>query len=314
MTVALSLEPVAGRTVVLVGPNGAGKTTRLRALAARAVREGTTVGVVYQDLLLFPHLSALDNVAYGLRRRGVRRTEARRRAAEWLERMDLVGRAGARPRHLSGGEAQRVALARALAVEPQLLLLDEPLSALDAAAKPAARRLLREHLAGFAGARVLVTHDATDAMALADTVVVLEAGRVTQTGTPEEVRARPRTPYAAELVGVNLLRGDARGGTVTLESGATLTAADAPDGPVTVVFHPHAVALHRRAPEGSPRNLLQGTVRSLHTEGHRVRVEVAGAVPLVAEVTEAAAQELALAEGATVWAAVKATELSVEPA
>jgi molybdate transport system ATP-binding protein len=310
----MNVEPVVGRTVVLVGPNGAGKTTRLRALAAQAVAEGTTVGVVYQDLLLFPHLSALDNVAYGLRRQGLRRAEARRQAAGWLARMDVVERAEARPRHLSGGEAQRVALARALAIRPRLLLLDEPLSALDAVAKPAARRLLREHLAGFDGARVLVTHDATDAMALADTIVVLEAGRVTQTGTPEEVRGRPRTSYAAELVGVNLLRGQARGGAVALDGGATLTAADAPNGPVTVVFHPHAVALHLRPPEGSPRNLLPGTVRSLHADGGRVRVELAGAVPLVAEVTEAAARELGLAEGVAVWAAVKATELSVEPA
>ncbi|HEX2039213.1 MAG TPA: ABC transporter ATP-binding protein [Acidimicrobiales bacterium] len=308
MAVALDLAP--GRTVVVVGPNGAGKTTLLRRLAEESTDR---VGVVHQDLRLFPHLTALDNVAYGLRRRGLRRAEARRRAAEWLARVGVAERADARPAELSGGEAQRVALARALAPEPQLLLLDEPLSALDAVTRPAVRRLLAEHLRAFAGPRVLVSHDAVDAMTLADTVVVLEAGEVTQSGSPEEVRARPRSPYVAELVGVNLLRGTAAAGAVRIGD-ATLTAAEAPDGDVLVSFHPHAVALHAGPPGGSPRNLLHGTVRSLHSDGHRVRVEIDAAVPLVAEVTAAAAEELRLAEGVDVWAAVKATELRVEPA
>jgi molybdate transport system ATP-binding protein len=305
---AVTLEP--GRTVVVVGPNGAGKTTLLHRLADEA---GPRVGIVYQDLRLFPHMSALDNVAYGLRRQGVRRADARQRAAEWLVRMDVDRRASARPTELSGGEAQRVALARALAPEPELLLLDEPLSALDAATRPTVRRLLAEHLRAFAGPRVLVTHDAVDAMTLADIVVVLEGGEVTQSGPPEEMRARPRSPYVAELVGVNLVRGTARDGTVRVGD-AALTAAEAPDGDVLVSFHPHAVALHAAPPGGSPRNLLHGTVRALHSDGHRVRVEIDAAVPLVAEVTTAAAAELDLHEGIDVWAAVKATELRVEPA
>ena len=307
---AIALDLVAGRTVVVVGPNGAGKTTLLRTLAEQA--EGP-VGVVYQDLRLFPHLSALDNVAYGVRRQGVRRAEARQRAGEWLARVGVAERAEARPAELSGGEAQRVALARALARAPQLLLLDEPLSALDAVTRPAVRRLLQHHLREFAGPRVLVTHDAVDAMTLADTVVVLEAGRVTQEGSPADVRARPRTSYVAELVGVNLLRGTAADGVVHVGE-AMLTAADAPDGDVLLSFHPHAVALHAAPPGGSPRNLLHGTVRSVHSDGHRVRVEIDAAVPLVAEVTVAAADELGLREGADVWAAVKATELRVDPA
>jgi molybdopterin-binding protein len=307
---ALGLDLAPGRTVVVVGPNGAGKTTLLRQLAAEA---GDDVGVVYQDLRLFPHLSALDNVAYGVRRGGVRRAAARRRAAEWLDRMGVAERAHARPAELSGGEAQRVALARALAPGPSLLLLDEPLSALDAVTRPAVRRLLQQHLRQFAGARVLVTHDAVDAMTLADTVVVLEDGEVTQAGTPEDVRARPRSPYVAELVGVNLLRGVAASGSVQVGAG-TLTAADAPDGDVLVSFHPHAVALHASPPGGSPRNLLRGRVRSLHSDGRRVRVEIDADMPVVAEVTVAAAEELGLAEGAEVWAAVKATELRVDPA
>jgi len=150
-------------------------------------------------------------------------------------------------------------------------------------------------------------------MTLADTVVVLEDGAVTQSGTPEDVRARPRSSYVAELVGVNLLRGTAAGGAVRVDE-AVLHAAEAPDGDVLVTFHPHAVALHVAPPGGSPRNLLHGRVRALHSDGNRVRVEVDAAVPLVAEVTPAAANELGLGDGAEVWAAVKATELRVEQA
>ena len=199
-----------GALVVLLGPNGAGKTTLLRALAGlvpvqagqvlldgvvleapadgiRVPTEQRPVGVVFQDYLLFPHLSALDNVAFGLRARGLPRAEARQRAADWLERVGLTAHAAARPKALSGGQAQRVALARALATDPRLLLLDEPLAALDASARAELRRELRRHLAGYQGTRLLVTHDPIEAMTLADQIVVLEAGRVTQTGTPAEV-------------------------------------------------------------------------------------------------------------------------------
>jgi molybdate transport system ATP-binding protein len=325
-----------GELVVLLGPNGAGKTTLLRALAGllaldhgRVVLDGQVledtaagswvpteqrpVGFVFQDYLLFPHLSALENVAFGLRSRGVPKAEARRRAAAWLDRVGLAAHAGSRPRALSGGQAQRVALARAMVGDPRLLLLDEPLAALDAATRTEVRRDLRRHLASFDGTRLLVTHDPLEALALADRLVVLEDGRITQTGNPAEVSGRPRSRYVAELVGVNLYRGHADGHTVKL-SGGVLVVADDHHGEVFAAVHPHAVALHRHPPEGTPRNILPGTADSLEVIGDRVRVRVSGTVPLVAEVTPAAASELRLADGGPVWATVKATEVVVYPA
>ena len=169
--------------------------------------ERRPIGVVFQSLLLFPHLSATENVAFPLRARGVPKPEARERASELLTRLGLAKRADARPGDLSGGEAQRVALARALIVEPGLLLLDEPLSALDVGARLRVRDLIREELARFPGVRVIVTHDPVEASALADRLVLLEGGRVTQIGTPEDIRTAPRSRYAAALVGVNAFHG-----------------------------------------------------------------------------------------------------------
>jgi molybdate transport system ATP-binding protein len=326
-----------GELVVLLGPNGAGKTTLLRALAGlvaldhgRVVLDGEVlddtgsgthvaterrpIGFVFQDYLLFPHLSALENVAFGLRARGLAGAEARRRAAVWLERVGLAGDTGSRPRALSGGQAQRVALARAMVSDPRLLLLDEPLAALDAASRTEVRRDLRRHLASFDGTRLLVTHDPLEAVALADRLVVLEGGRVTQTGAPDQVSAQPRSRYVAELVGVNLFRGRATGAVVEVDGGAVLVAAGDHHGEVFAAVHPHAVALHRRAPEGTPRNVWAGTADTLDVLGDRVRVRVTGTVPIVAEVTPAAASELRLADGGPVWATMKATEVTVYPA
>ncbi|MFL6189357.1 MAG: ABC transporter ATP-binding protein [Actinomycetes bacterium] len=333
----VQLAVVTGELVVLLGPNGAGKTTLLRALAGlvsldrgRVVLDGAVlddlatgehvpteqrpIGFVFQDYLLFPHLSALENVAFGLRARGLSKAEARRRAAGWLDRVGLAAHAGSRPRALSGGQAQRVALARALVSDPRLLLLDEPLAALDAATRTEVRRDLRRHLASFDGTRLLVTHDPLEALALADRLVVLEGGRVTQTGSPAQVSQRPRSRYVAELVGVNLYRGRADGATVRLADGATLVAAGDHHGEVFAAVHPHAVALHRRPPEGTPRNVWAGTADTLDVIGDRVRVRVTGPVPIVAEVTPAGAGELRLADGGPVWASVKATEVTVYPA
>jgi molybdate transport system ATP-binding protein len=330
------LAVATGELVVLLGPNGAGKTTLLRALAGlvaleagRVVLDGEVledtgaavrvpterrpIGFVFQDYLLFPHLSALENVAFGLRARGVPKAEARRRAAAWLQRVGLAEFGRARPRALSGGQAQRVALARAMVTDPRLLLLDEPLAAMDAASRREVRRDLRRHLASFDGTRLLVTHDPLEAMTMADRLVVLENGRITQTGTPAEVSAQPRSRYAAELVGVNLFRGRAAGHTIRLAAGATLVVADHHDGEVFAAVHPHAVAVHRHPPEGSPRNVLAGTAETLEAAGDRVRVQMAGTVPIVAEVTPAAAGELRLADGGPVWASIKATEITVYP-
>jgi molybdate transport system ATP-binding protein len=337
LALEVELAVATGELVVLLGPNGAGKTTLLRALAGlvpvdrgRVVLDGAVledtasgawmpterrpVGFVFQDYLLFPHLSALENVAFGLRARGLGRAEARRRAAAWLDRVGLAGHAAARPRALSGGQAQRVALARAMVSEPRLLLLDEPLAALDAATRTVLRRDLRRHLAAFDGTRLLVTHDPLEAVTLADRLVVLEGGHITQTGSPAEVSRRPRSRYVAELVGVNLYRGRAEGATIRLAGGGRLVSADDHRGEVFAAVHPHAVALHRRVPEGTPRNVLTGTADTLDVAGDRVRVRVAGPVPIVAEVTPAAAGELRLADGGQVWASVKATEVTVYPA
>ena len=333
----VELVVATGELVVLLGPNGAGKTTLLRALAGlvalergRVVLDGEVledtaagtwvptearpIGFVFQDYLLFPHLSALENVAFGLRARGLGRAEARRKAAAWLDRVGLAAHASARPRALSGGQAQRVALARAMVGDPRLLLLDEPLAALDAATRTEVRRDLRRHLASFDGTRLLVTHDPLEALALADRLVVLEDGRVTQTGGPAEVSARPRSRYVAELVGVNLYRGRADGAAVELADGGRLIAAGDHRGEVFAAVHPRAVALHRRVPEGTPRNVLPGTAETVDVVGDRVRVRVAGQVPIVAEVTPAAVGELRLADGGPVWASVKATEVTVYPA
>jgi molybdate transport system ATP-binding protein len=322
-----------GETIALLGPNGAGKTTLLRALSGlapidsgRIELDGTVlddgqrtfvpperrpVAVVFQDYLLFPHLSALDNVAFGLRTRGLRRAAARSRARIALEQVDLADHTEAKPKALSGGQAQRVALARALATEPLLLLLDEPLAALDQGARGVVRRELRSRLATFPGVRVLVTHDPLDAAIVADRLVIIEDGHVVQRGTFAEVATRPRSRYVAELVGVNLLHGTAHGGILDLPGGATLAAAVAVIGSALAVVHPRSVSVHRQRPEGSPRNVNEGRVESIELFGDRVRVRVGGNVPLVAEITPAALRELELVEGTMVWTSVKATDIDV---
>jgi molybdopterin-binding protein len=253
----------------------------------------------------------LENVAFGLRARG--RPDARDSAMAWLERVGLGSYASARPAALSGGEAQRVALARALAIDPRLLLLDEPLSALDATTRVEVRRELRRHLASFSGARLLVTHDPLEAAALADRLVILESGRVVQSGPVDDVTRHPRSRFVADLVGVNLLRGRADGGVIALEGGQQLTALDGGDGEVFAVIHPRSVAIHRAHPEGTPRNVWRGTVRSVDLLGERARVAIGGALPIVAEVTASAVRDLDLGERTEVWVSVKAAEVGVYP-
>ena len=329
----VALEVAPGETVAVLGPNGAGKTTLLRALAGlvaldsgRVVLGGVElegpgtyvapqrrpVGVVFQDYLLFPTMSARDNVAFGLRARGMGRAAARTVADGWLERFGLAEAAGSRPGRLSGGQQQRVALARALACEPAMLLLDEPLAALDAATRQDVRRELRRHLAGFDGVRILVTHDPLDAYALADRVVVLEVGRVVQEGTLASVTAHPRSRYVAELVGVNLLRGDLDKGVLRLSGGAVVVTADAgsASGPAFAAIRPQAVALHADEPHGSPRNCWRARVSEIDQQGDRVRVRLEGIVPITAEITPAALAELRIETGQELWATVKATEVA----
>jgi molybdate transport system ATP-binding protein len=320
--------------VALLGPNGAGKTTLLRAIAglvpirAGHVRldadvledsatgryvptEKRSIGFVFQDYLLFPHLSVLDNVAFGLRARGASRGSAANAARDWLERLGLARYAEARPAALSGGQRQRVALARALAPSPRILLLDEPLAALDATTRVEIRHELKRHLSSFAGYRLVVTHDALEAMSLADRLIVIEDGHLVQSGTPVDVAERPRSRYVADLVGVNLLRGLAEAGAVHLANGSRVAVAGATSGDVFAVVHPRAVSLHLSRPEGSPRNVWSGRATGIELLGDRVRVRVEGPVPRVAEVTPAAVAELGLHAGGEVWISFKATDVAV---
>jgi molybdate transport system ATP-binding protein len=334
----IELQAAAGEVVALLGPNGAGKSTALRTISGllrldggRIVVAGTTladagvhrppyerpIGVVFQDYLLFPHLSVLDNVAFGPKAQGRSKPAARSIAMTWLERMNIAGLATAKPRAISGGQAQRVALARALAAEPRLLLLDEPLAALDARTRLLIRTELRRHLADFAGATVVVTHDPVDAAVLADRIVVIEHGRVVQAGSPRDVARRPRTDYVARLVGLNLLAGVASDHVVTTAGGGEVHLAQSAIGPVHVAFRPAAVSLFRQRPQGSPRNVWSGRVSTLEPHGDGVRIEVTG-VPepgssILAEITPAAVADLGIAPGSKVWAAVKASEIEIYP-
>ncbi|MGW5034154.1 ABC transporter ATP-binding protein [Streptomyces nigra] len=328
----VALRAAPGDVVALLGPNGAGKTTALRALAGlvplsagrlrldgadldRTPPESRPVGVVFQDYLLFPHLSALDNVAFGPRCHKVPKAAARAQAAAWLERMGLAEHAASKPRRLSGGQAQRVALARALATHPRLLLLDEPLAALDARTRLDVRARLRHHLADFEAVAVLVTHDPLDAMVLADHLVVIEDGRVVQEGGPADIARHPRSDYIARLVGLNLYRGEARGHTVQVDDGPLVTTTEELTGPVFVAFPPGAVTLHRERPTGSSaRNLWRCEVAGLETHGDQIRAALSGELPLAADLTTVAAAELDLRPGAAVWATVKATQTHAYPA
>ncbi len=330
------IEADAGEVVAVVGPNGAGKTTLLRSLAglvrmddALVVVDGVVlddsksgvfvpterrpIGFVFQDYLLFPHLSAVENVAFGLRSRGLRREPARREAQKWLERMDLGQAAKAKSGALSGGQRQKVALARALATQPRLLLLDEPLAAVDVSARTELRRSLRQVLAQFDGVGVIVTHDPIEAFSLANRIIVMEDGQIVQEGSVAEVASHPRSIWAAELMGLNLLSGSASEGIVTVSSSTSLQVASRVEGPVFVAIAPRSVAVHGTRPEGSPRNVWRGEVDGIDLQGDRVRVHVSGMLPIVAEITPAAVADLRLGEGTPVWVSVKATETIVYP-
>jgi len=330
----LQITVASGELVAVLGPNGAGKTSLLRVLAGltplgagrvtldgvvledqtagvRVAAEQRPIGMVFQDYLLFPHLSVVENVAFGLRSRGTRRAAALEVATRWLERVGLATYAHRKPGSLSGGQAQRVALARALATSPALLLMDEPMAALDASTRVELRRELRHQLESFVGVRLVVTHDPVEAMAMADRLVILEHGRMLQSGTPAEVAQRPRSRYVGDLVGVNLYRGRAHDNVIALNDGGSLTVAEAADGDVFVVVHPRTVALYRTRPDGTPRNVWEGRASNLDLQGDRVRVRLEGSPSIVAEVTPAAVRDLGLDRGDTVWIGVKATEVVV---
>jgi molybdate transport system ATP-binding protein len=331
----VALEVRSGECLALAGPSGAGKTSVLR-IAAGLVRperglveangetwldtergvdvppEERRCGYVFQEYALFPHLSAWHNVAYPLR--GMPRARRRERALELLGRFGLGELADARPRTLSGGERQRVAVARALARKPEVLLLDEPLSALDARTRASAARELADVLSDVEVPALLVTHDFAEAAQLGDRVGVIDAGRVVQEGTPTELAAAPRSAFVADFTGAVVLTGTARPGSagltsVELDGGGTVSTTDAGDGPVAVSVYPWEIAIEPggQAPHGSTQNRLGAKVVSITTVGNRVRVSLAGPQPIAAEITLDSAERLGLRAGARVTATWKAT-------
>lgn len=340
--VDLSLD--AGEVVAVLGANGAGKSTLLSliagllrpdrgvvALAGTALTDtaaGTFVpphargvALLSQQSLLFPHMSVVANVGYGPRCAGRSRSAARAAAVHWLDAVGLAHLADRRPAHLSGGQAQRVALARALAAEPRLLLLDEPLSALDVTAAPAMRRLLRDQLREQRRTAIVVTHDLLDALAVADSVAVLEAGRVVEHGPARRVLTAPRSDFAARIAGINLIAGRvARPGVLRTSWGAEISGVGAVDvgADAVALCRPNAVAVFPAAPHGSPRNVVAVTVAEMEVHGETVRIRGAGqpdgGTGLAADVTATAVADLEVELGETVYFAVKAQEVQLLPA
>jgi molybdate transport system ATP-binding protein len=333
----LSVRVGDGEVVAVLGPNGAGKSTLLSVLAGllrpdtgRATlddrllfevgRPGRPdvwvpahdrgVALLAQEPLLFPHLSALDNVAFGPRSAGLSRRASRDVAARWLEEVGASALAAQRPGRLSGGQAQRVAVARALATDPRLLLLDEPMAALDVAVATSLRGVLRRVLAGRSA--VIVTHDVLDALLLAQRVVVVEDGRVVEDGPTAQVLGRPRSGFAARVAGLNLVRGTREGHGVRSAAGLLVEGIAEEPGhegqPALAVFRPSAVGVYRSPPGGSPRNVVAVTVGELEPHGDQVRVRTGD---LSADVTAAAVADLDLAPGTPAFFAVKASEVAV---
>jgi len=336
LTLDVAFTVAAGEVLALLGPNGSGKSTTLRALVGllplaggRVVLDGTVledpaqrtrvppekrpISLMFQDYLLFPHMSALENVAFGLRSTGTDKKAARQKASQTLERLGLDGLGEAKPGAMSGGQQQRVAMARALVTDPKLLLLDEPLAALDVSTKTDVRRLLRDVLRHSSAANVLVTHDLLDAVALSDRMVVIENGAIVQTGTPAEVTSRPRSTYVADLTGVNLLRGTAQGPLLELDGGGQLTCAGPAAGPTLAVIAPAAVSVSRQRPDRPQVNTWPGPIGAVDLMGDRVRVRVEGKPPITAEVLPAAVDELKLDDGGELWTTVNPAAITVYP-
>ena len=326
-----------GETLAVLGPNGSGKSTAMSVIAGllrpdfgSASLDGRVlfdvgrpgksyvwvpphdrgVALLAQEPLLFPHLSALDNVAFGPRSVGQARSKSRAVAEHWLGEVDAVQYADRRPAQLSGGQAQRIAVARALAADPRLLLLDEPMAALDVAVAPAVRQMLRQVLEGRSA--VIVTHDVLDALLLADRVLVVEDGHVVEEGPTAELLARPRSAFAARIAGLNMMRGTLDGHGVRGEDGSLVEGiADqliGPGDPAVAVFRPSAVGVFRQPPGGSPRNVMSVTITELEPFGDQIRVRTDR---LSADVTAAAVAELDLAPGTPVTFTVKASEVAI---
>lgn len=340
----VDLEVAPGEVLAVLGPNGAGKSTLLGVLSGLLrpdegrVRLGERtlldvaagefvpsyrrgVGLLAQEALLFPHLSALANVAFGPRAQGMRKAPAEGLARDLLDAVGAGELLDRRPSQLSGGQQQRVALARALAPQPGLLLLDEPLAALDVDATPAMRTLLRRVTRDAKQTALLVTHDALDALVLADRVVVLSEGRVAEQGAVREVLARPRSAFSARIAGLDLIPGVASSGALRTADGVEIhgSSVEVAEGERAVaVFPPSAVAVHTQRPTGSPRNVFRVRLAALEPRGDAVRLRAAApdggpawVDGLAADVTPAAVAEMGVDPGDDVWFAVKASEVAV---
>ncbi|MCU1548342.1 MAG: molybdenum transporter ATP-binding protein [Arthrobacter sp.] len=338
----VSLSLGTDETIAVLGPNGAGKSTLLSVIAGllrpdagRAEVDGRVLfdlppgagrgagtwtppyrrgtALLAQEPLLFPHLSALDNVAFGPRAAGVPKAAARAAAKHWLAEVDAGDLGFRRPGELSGGQAQRVAVARALAANPDVLLLDEPLAALDIKAAPLLRRLLKRVLVGRRA--IIVTHDVLDACLLADRVLVMEDGLVTEEGPTREVLRRPRSSFAAGLAGLNLVSGAVTAGGIRSAEG--LEFAGQHDFPLVpgqagvAAFPPSAVSVYLNEAHGSPRNSFRVAITDLEPHGDQVRVR---AGELSADVTPAASADLGLVPGLGVYFVVKAAAVAIYPA
>ncbi|TFD86342.1 ATP-binding cassette domain-containing protein [Cryobacterium serini] len=368
-TLDLQLTLAPGEVLALLGPNGSGKSTVLDLLAGLATPDAGTVtidgavltgpgrfvaperrgiGLLGQDSLLFPHLSARANVAFALRVGEARLTaaQARKEADRWLDRVGLHDLGDSKPGALSGGQQQRVALARALAAGPRVLLLDEPMAALDAETAPFMRQLIREQLADTGTSAIIVTHDIVDAVVLANRVAVLHDGALIDEGTTAEVLAAPRNPFVAALAGVNLVVGTVQNGAVVAPDGrifwvrpadaATLDFPVAPSSPTAAapalassaphaaavtgceqhalaaaVFRPTSVVVQTEQPRhASPRNVWSARVTAIEPGSGGVRLRTSGDPEVIAELTPAAVADLGLQLGSAVWLSVKATEVS----
>jgi len=345
-TLDATLTVSPGSVTVVVGESGSGKSTLLRLVAGLlepesgyiklgrelladpgagvfVPPEARPIGYVAQDYALFPHLSARENIAFGLRALRRPRLEIAERVGDALERFGLADVAGQRPHQMSGGQQQRVALARALVLDPEVLLLDEPLSALDLTTRRAVRGELHRTLEGLSCATLFVTHQPMEALAFGQQIVVLEAGRVSQSGSRADFIRQPRSRYVAEFLGVNLLEGEIAMRypdglvSVTVEGGLLVVPDPGGHGPVRVVVHPHDIVLSLEAPAGGARNVLAGAVEEVIPEpphGERVRVLLSTRPPLAVQVTPQAVESMGLRPGQRVFASFKATAVAVQVA
>lgn len=329
--------------IAILGPNGAGKSSTLAVLAGllrpdagRAQLDDRVlfdigrhshrwlpahargIALMAQDPLLFPHLSVLDNVAFGPRSAGQGPRRSRITARHWLEQVGAVELADRKPAELSGGQAQRVAIARALAASPQLLLLDEPIAALDVGAAPTLRRVLRQVLADRAA--IIVTHDLLDALVLAQRVVIMDGGKIVESGPTAEVIRHPRTAFTARIAGLNMITGTAEDRAVRQQDGhlvAGIPRTDSDPGePAIAVFSPNAVSVFTEPPHGSPRNAIPVVITELEPRDDqiRVRAETRSGQSLTADVTVSAVSELDLYPGSSVYFSVKASAVTIYPA